>query len=39
MQHYIGLDVSRKETSICIVNEKGKIVYEGKEKTDPNLLT
>jgi len=39
MKHYIGLDVSMKETSICIVNEKGKVVYEGKEKTDPSLLT
>lgn len=38
MKHYIGLDVSMKETSICIVNEKGKTVYEGKEKTDPSLL-
>jgi transposase len=39
MKHYIGLDVSMKETSICIVNEKGKVIYEGKEKTDPALLT
>jgi transposase len=39
MKHYIGLDVSMKETFICIVNEKGKVVYEGKEKTDPSLLT
>lgn len=30
MQHYIGLKVSIKETSIYIANEKGK------EKTDPN---
>lgn len=39
VKHYIGLDVSMKETSICIVNEKGKVIYEGKEKTDPSLLT
>lgn len=38
MNHYIGLDVSMKETSICIVDEAGKIVYEGNEKTDPKLL-
>jgi transposase len=29
MNHYIGLDVSMKETSICIVDEVGKIIYEG----------
>lgn len=38
MGNYIGLDVSMKETSICIVNEKGEIIYEGNEKTDPKLL-
>lgn len=38
MKHYIGLDVSMKETSICIVNEQGKVIYEGREKTDPTLL-
>lgn len=38
MKHYIGLDISMKETSICIVDETGKIVYEGNEKTDPKLL-
>lgn len=38
MKHYIGLDVSMKETSICIVDEIGKIIYEGNEKTDPKLL-
>jgi transposase len=38
MTHYIGLDVSMKETSICIVTEKGKIVYEATEQTNPSLL-
>jgi len=38
MKHYIGLDVSMKETSICIVDEKGKIVYEGTEESNPSLL-
>ena len=38
MKHYIGLDVSMKESSICIVDETGKIIYEGEEKTDPKLL-
>lgn len=39
MNHYIGLDVSMKETSICIVDEIGKIVYEGVEASDPIKLT
>jgi transposase len=38
MKHYIGLDVSMKETSICVVDEIGKIVYEGNEISDPERL-
>ncbi|QYF49211.1 Transposase ISRhOegibbosus7 [Candidatus Rhabdochlamydia oedothoracis] len=38
MKHYIGLDVSMKRTFICVLNEQGKIVHEGSEKTDPDLL-
>ena len=28
MKHFAGLDVSVKETSICIVNDTGRIVRE-----------
>ena len=38
MKHYVGLDVSMKNTSICIVNEQGKIVHESEVKTDPHVL-
>jgi transposase len=38
MKHYVGLDVSMKKTSICIVNEQGKIVHESEVKTDPHDL-
>jgi len=38
MQHYVGLDVSMKKTSICIVNSQGKIVYESNVNTDPHDL-
>ena len=38
MTYYAGLDVSMKETSIAIVNEKGKIVFETMCETDPKLL-
>ena len=30
MDHFAGLDVSVKETSICIVDDTGKIVREAK---------
>jgi hypothetical protein len=29
MEHYVGLDVSLKLTTICIVDQSGKIVREG----------
>ena len=38
MKHYAGLDVSMKKTSLCIVNEQGKIVHESEVKTDPKIL-
>lgn len=38
MKHYIGLDVSMKETTICVVDEAGSVVYEGSELSDPKKL-
>lgn len=38
MKHYVGLDVSQRETSVCVVNEEGKPVYEGRAKSDPGAL-
>jgi transposase len=38
MSHYAGLDVSMKETSIAIINEKGKIVFETACETDPQEI-
>jgi transposase len=35
VKQYVGLDVSIKETSICIVEESGKIVREVKVATEP----
>ncbi len=29
MVHYVGLDVSLKQTSICVVNQAGSVVREG----------
>jgi transposase len=39
MKQYVGLDVSQKETSVCVVNESGQVVFEGKAKSDPSALT
>ena len=38
MDHFVGLDVSVKETSICIVDETGKIVREVKVASEPDAL-
>jgi transposase len=35
MQHYVGLDVSVKETSVCIVDKAGKVIREVKAATEP----
>jgi transposase len=39
MKQYVGLDVSQKETSVCVVNEAGQFLFEGKVKSDPGALT
>jgi transposase len=39
MKQYVGLDVSQKETSVCVVNEVGQVLFEGKAKSDPGALT
>src|ERR1700752_3328120 len=38
MDHFAGLDVSVKETSICIVDDAGKIVRELKVASEPEAL-
>lgn len=38
MKHYAGLDVSMKKTSICIVDEQGKIVHESEVISEPHVL-
>src|SRR3970040_805629 len=38
MDHFAGLDVSVKETSVCIVDDTGRIVREGKGGSDPGAL-
>ncbi|MER8734714.1 MULTISPECIES: IS110 family transposase [unclassified Mesorhizobium] len=39
MKHYAGLDISVKETAVCIVDETGKICREVKVVSHPDDLT
>ena len=38
MDHFAGLDVSVKETSVCIVDDAGKIVREARVASEPEAL-
>ena len=38
MDHFAGLDVSVKETSVCIVDDTGRIVREAKVASEPKAL-
>lgn len=38
MEHFVGLDVSVKEASVCIVDDTGKIVREVKVASEPEAL-
>ena len=38
MEHFAGLDVSLNETSICIVDDAGRIVRETKVASEPDAL-
>ena len=38
MAHFVGLDVSVKETSVCIVDDAGKVILEQKVLTEPDTI-
>jgi transposase len=38
MDHFAGLDVSVKDTSVCIVDDAGKIIREVKVASEPDAL-
>jgi len=38
MTCYVGLDVSMKETAICVVDETGDRIWDGKSRTDPDAI-
>jgi transposase len=39
MKQYVGLDVSQRETAVCVVSETGQLIFEGKARSDPGALT
>jgi transposase len=38
VKQYVGLDVSQKETAVCVIDQNGKVVFEGKAASDPGVL-
>jgi transposase len=38
MSEYVGLDVSMEETSVCVMNAAGEMLWEGKVQTEPGAL-
>ncbi len=38
MEYFAGLDVSVKETSVCIVDDSGRIMREAKVASEPEAL-
>lgn len=39
MPYYVGLDASKKTTSVCVVDAEGAIVREGVVETEPKAIT
>ena len=38
MAHFVGLDVLVKETSVCVVDDAGKVILEQKVLTEPDTI-
>jgi transposase len=38
MEQYVALDVSLKEISVCIIDNKGDVVFKGKTAAEPATL-
>jgi len=39
MKYFAGLDVSLEETAICVVDESGRVVKEGRAASEPQALS
>ena len=38
MKQYVGLDVSQDQTSICVVDENGRVLWQGKCASTPEAI-
>ena len=38
MQSYVGLDVSLRQTAVCVVDQTGKTMREGMVDSDPDAI-
>ena len=38
MEQYVGLDVSQKETAICVIDGEGKRVWQGTCRSIPDMM-
>jgi transposase len=38
MAHFVGLDVSVQETSVCVIDDAGKVLCERKVPTEPDAI-
>ena len=38
MEHYAGLDVSIKDTSVCVIDDSGRLVCEVKVESEPEAI-
>ena len=38
MEHYAGLDVSLRLTAVCVIDERGRVVGEGKVASEPAAI-
>ena len=38
MEQYVGLDVSQEQTSVCVVDSGGQVIWEGKCTSTPEAI-
>ena len=38
MQHFVGLDVSVKETALCVLDEVGHVTHRATLDSDPAVI-
>ena len=39
MAYYVGIDISQRQVSICVLDQEGRRVWRGKCLTDPAVIT